>query len=185
MAHQVPTVQMPSSLVVGDYWTWRVPGLGDYPAATWTLSFGFAGPNTVDMSAGWTVAAESAGTWLVTVTKAQSAKYTAGRYRWRAYVTSGSERYEVAAGWVIFEENTAALAGDNRTHAQKCLALIEAALAGRLTTQEESYAIAGRSISKMPIAQLRELRGLYAAEVWREMNPGTAMPSVGVEFHGA
>jgi hypothetical protein len=182
MSYQVPTTAMPASLVVGDYWTWRVPALGDFPASTWTLSFAFAGPNTVDVSSGWTVTAESAGTWLVVATKAQTVKYTAGRYRWRVYVTSGSERYEVGSGWVVFEENVAALTGDNQTHAQTCLAMIEKALQGRLTTQEESYSIAGRSIGKMPIMQLRELRGFYATEVWRETHPGTAMPSTGLRF---
>lgn len=182
MAYQVPTTHMPPALNVGDYWTWRVPAHGDYPASTWTLSFGFAGPDTVDVSSGWTVTAEAAGSWLVTVTKAQSAKYRSGRYRWRAYVTSGSERYELAAGWVTFGPNLAVLVGDNQTHAQKMLALCERALEGRLTAQEESYAIGGRSISKMPIAQLRELRGYYFAEVWKELNPGKAMPSVGAEF---
>lgn len=185
MAHQVPTTQMPASLPVGDYWTWRVPALPDYPASTWALSFAFAGPDTVDVSSGWTVTAEAAGSWLVAVTKAQSVKYKAGRYRWRAYVSSGSERYEVAAGWVILGENTAALTGDQRTHAQTMLAAIENALVGRMSAQEESYSIGGRSIAKMPIAELRRLRGFYAAEVWREMNPGRAMPSIGAEFTGA
>lgn len=185
MSHQVPTTQMPDSLVVGDYWTWRVPALPDYPAATWALSYAFAGPDTVDVASGWTLTAESAGSWLVVVTLAQTKKYTAGRYRWRAYVTSGTERYEVASGWIVFEENVAALTGDNRTHAQTCLAMIEKALQGRLTTQEESYSIAGRSIGKMPIMQLRDLRGFYAAEVWREMHPGVTMPSTGLSFRRA
>ena len=57
MTYQVPTTQMPSTLVVGDSWSWRVPALGDYPASSWTLSlvlpdratnlaFAFAGWNT-------------------------------------------------------------------------------------------------------------------------------------------
>ena len=41
VAFQVPSVVIPDSLVVGDYWQWRVPAQPDYPAATWTLSFAF------------------------------------------------------------------------------------------------------------------------------------------------
>lgn len=182
MTYQVPTTDLPDSLVVGDYWQWRVPARGDYPAASWTLSFAFSGPATVSVASGWTITAESAGTWLVQVTKTVSAGYTAGRYQWRAYVTSGSERYQIADGWVVFQPNIAVLAGDNRTHAQKMLALVEAQLEGRVVSGEESYSIGGRSITKMSTMELRRLRGLYAAEVYREQHQQEGLMSVGLNF---
>lgn len=185
MTYQVPTTQMPSTLIAGDTWSWRVPALADYPAASWTLSYAFAGPDAPNVSTGWTIAAESAGTWLVTVPAATTAPYDAGRYQWVMYVTNGTERHQVASGWVTFGANVAQLTGDQRTHAQKMLELCEAALEGRILTQEESYAIGARSMSKTPLAELQRLRGTWAAAVWREQHPGQAFPSVGARFQRA
>ena len=175
---------MPASLVVGDYWQWRVPAQADYPAATWTLTYNFAGPDTVNVSSGWTIAAESGGTWLVQVAKATTATYAAGRYQYRGYVTSGSERYQIFNGAIVFEPNLAVLTGDQRSEAQKILAAIQAAIEGRLTTQEESYSVGGRSISKTPLPELLRLRGIYTGIVWREMHPGEMMPQTGARFTG-
>lgn len=185
MAHQVPTTIMPSSLVVGDLWTWRAPAQPNYPAASWTLSFAFMGLESFQVAGGSVITAEGTGSWLVAVPKTTTATLKPGRYQWRAYVTSGSERYQVGAGTVVVEPNAAAATGDRRSHAQKMLSLCEAALEGRILTQEESYAIGARSMSKTPIPELQRLRGTWAAEVWREMNPGKAMGSVGVEFRRA
>ena len=185
MTYQVPTTQMPTTLVVGDTWSWRVPALADYPAATWTLSFAFAGPDKPNLDTGWTITPESAGSWLVAVTAATTLPYKAGRYQWVMYVTSGLERHQVASGWVTFGANVAQLAGDQRSHSQKMLELCEAALQGRILTQEESYAIGARSLTKTPLAELQRLRGIWAAEVWKEQHPGQSMPSVGVRFQRA
>lgn len=185
MSYQVPTTQMPAMLVVGDYWQWRYPAHGDYPAATWTLTFALIGPATLSVGTGWTIAAEAGGTWLVQVAKATTAGYTAGRYQWRAYVTNGSERYQLAAGWIVLDANAAVLTSDQRTHAQKMLAYIDAALEARANGDvfAESYSIGGRSIAKMSTRDLRSLRGTYLAEVYRETHPDTAgVRSVGVGF---
>lgn len=185
MAHQVPDTIMPDSLVAGDYWTWRVPVITNYPTGdSWTLSYGFVGPGQFDSAdTGWTITNESAGTRLVTVAKANTG-VTAGTYRWRAYVNlaASSERYQVADGWVEVQPNVIGQAAAAKTHAQTMYDLCTTALEGRLTTQEESYSVGGRSISKMPIAELNRLRGMYAALVWRERNPGKALPSAQIAF---
>jgi len=46
----------------------------------------------------------------------------------------------------------------------------------------ESYSIAGRSISKIPVRELMELKGRYEYLVWRQRNPGQFSQSVDVEF---
>lgn len=186
MAKTIPTTEMPDDLVIGDFWTWYMPASTEFPAASWTLSFGFAGPATLASGTGWTITAQSDGTWLVQVAKATTAGYTAGRYRWSAVVTGGSsERYQIAAGWVVIQPNIPVLTGDQRTHAQKMLAYIESALEARANGDifAESVSIGGRSISKMTTAELRRLRGQYAAEVYREQNQASAgVQSVGVTF---
>lgn len=54
------------------------------------------------------------------------------------------------------------------THAQRMLDAIEAALEGRVTADVQSYQISGRSITKIPIAELMTLRKQYMVEVANE-----------------
>lgn len=186
MTFQPPTLEFPDVLAVGDSWSWYYPAQSSFPASSWTLSFGFLGPNTLNPAAGgWTITAQSNGTWLVQVTKGFTAAYTAGKYRWQAYVSFGTERYLIAEGWVRLDPNAAVATGDTRTHAGKMVALIEAALEGRATNDTflESASIGGRSISKITTTQLKALLGQYRAELDREAGLlGGAMETVGVNF---
>jgi len=50
-----------------------------------------------------------------------------------------------------------AAAGDFLLRVEEDIEKLEAAIAGRLTKQDESYAIGGRSISKIPYMQLESL----------------------------
>lgn len=50
------------------------------------------------------------------------------------------------------------------THAETMLANIEAVLEGRITSDVESYTIAGRQITKIPITELLTMRDKYRAE---------------------
>lgn len=51
------------------------------------------------------------------------------------------------------------------THAETMLSAIEAVLEGRITADVEAYSIAGRQITKIPMAELLTLRDKYKAEV--------------------
>jgi len=53
----------------------------------------------------------------------------------------------------------------NPDHARNMLNAIEAVLEGRITADVESYSIAGRSITKIPVSELLVLRSKYKAEV--------------------
>lgn len=50
------------------------------------------------------------------------------------------------------------------THAETMLAKIEAVLEGRIDSDVESYSIAGRQITKIPVNELLVLRDKYRAE---------------------
>lgn len=70
-------------------------------------------------------------------------------------------------------------AGAFATFEEQQLAVVEAVLAGRITNGVESYQIAGRSVTKIPIPELMKLRGMLRAAVWRQDNPG----KLGVPYH--
>lgn len=73
-------------------------------------------------------------------------------------------------------------AGTFQTFEEKTLAVLEAAIAGNLTGGIQSYQIAGRAVSKYPLAELMKLRGMFRAAVWRQQNPGQLGVPYKVEF---
>jgi hypothetical protein len=158
--------------------------LADFPpGAGWTYTIYFNGANNVFNKAG---VAQADGSFLVTIAPADTASLTPGAYRYAERVTNGFEVYDMVGDELVvqIEPNLAtAPAGAFLTHAERTLGILEAALSGRLTADLESYQIAGRQVSKIPIKQLRELRGWYAAEVARAQNPGTlGTPTFQVQF---
>jgi hypothetical protein len=158
--------------------------LADFPPGQgWNYTIYFNGANSIFNKAG---VAQADGSFLVTIDPADTASITPGAYRYAERVTNGSEVYDVVGDELIVtvEPNLAtAPAGAFLTHAEKTLSVIEAALSGRLTADLESYQIAGRAVTKIPIKELRELRGWYAAEVARAQNPGTlGTPIFQVQF---
>ena len=92
----------------------------------------------------------------------------------------------------IFEVLTNPATGsayDPRTHARRVLDLIEAAMEGRIPNGMESYTIGGRSISKIPLNQLRELYEKYKQDVIMEeqaerlANGRRSGKNIGVRFN--
>jgi len=84
---------------------------------------------------------------------------------------------------VNIEPNAASSpAGSFVTWEEKTLAVVEAALSGRLTADIQSYQIAGRAVNKIPIAELKQLRGELRAAVWRQQNPGKLGVAYKVQF---
>jgi hypothetical protein len=153
----------------------------DYPAGDgWSYTFALAGPASLSK-----VGTPSGYSFEVTLSAAETAGLPHGGYRYSELVTKGGEVFEVGRGVVEVQLDLAAAQGNSAlTHAERTLAIIEAALEGRLLLGMETYQIAGRAVSKMKISELARLRGHYAALVWRQRNPGKLGPTVEVTFGG-
>ncbi len=85
------------------------------------------------------------------------------------------EVYDITGDELVIniEPNVASAAvGVFNTWEERTLAVVEAAISGRLTSDIQAYQIAGRSVSKIPIAELRTIRGELKASIWRQNNPG-------------
>jgi len=149
----------------------------DYPStSSWVYTIYFNGP-AANFSVSGTGAAD--GGWDVTINPATTAALAAGAYRYMERVTKGGEVYTVGNGILEMLPNIAtAAAGATQTHEEKTLAVIEAALAGRLTADIQSYQIAGRSVTKIPIRELLQLKSIYASKVAIQHNGG----GVGVDY---
>lgn len=164
-----PTTE-PETLIAGDRWAWKRTDLGsDYPPASYALSYSARREGTGDPEISIT-ANESGSEYHVEVAAATTATYRDGTYHWQAYITrtSDSERVTVARGTWVVKANRDADNVDPRGHVKKVLDAIEAVIEGRATLDQESYSIAGRSLSRTPIADLLVLRDKYKAELARE-----------------
>jgi hypothetical protein len=167
MATDIPTTE-PSIIVAGDTIAWDREDLtNDYPSSTWTLKYHLANRTShYDITA----TADTLGddTFSITITPAVTATYVAGFYNWDAYVSKGSgatlERYRIDFGTLEVRPNLASLPAsyDDRTHVKRTLDAIEAVIEGRATSDQESYTIGNRSLSRIPIAELLKFRSQYA-----------------------
>lgn len=179
---------VPSRVTAGDTWSW-LASFRDYQptegAGTWTLSYGIVGVDLLEWDPAWAV--EQAGGWLVTIPAASTDSVTAGAYRWTATLEGGGTyaglRMTPARGILTVDPDPAGLvAGDGQSFAEKNLAVVEAALSGRLSSDLQSYSIGGRSVALIPYAELYQIRNKLRTEVWRDRNPGKALPGLHIAF---
>lgn len=160
----------PAELVIGDRWMWKRTDLGgDYPPASYSLKYSLRLENggTTEIE----IAATASGTdFVVEVASVTTTGYTAGRYRWQAYITrtSDSQRITLNSGMVDVKSNRDASTADPRGHARKVLDAIEAVIESRASKDQEEYSINGRSLKRTPLAELLALRNQYKSEVLSE-----------------
>lgn len=159
----IPTTE-PLELRAGDTWQWT-RSLADYPAsAGWSLAYVF-----INAAAKISISASASGDdHAVTVAAATTANYAAGNYDWIARASKSGQVFTVGAGRITILPSLAASTADLRTHARKVLEAIEAVLEGRASQDVLEYQIAGRSLKRIPLADLLTLRDRYRAEVARE-----------------
>ena len=155
----------PLKLVAGDRWQWRREDLAvDYPATAWSLAYYFT-----NASSSFIVNAVADGDhFAVDEAPADHAAQAPGRYTWAAYLSKIGDRVQIDMGTIDVTPNlVTAGTADQRSHAEKVVESIEAVIEGRATKDQESYSIAGRSLSRTSITDLIQLRDRYRAEVAR------------------
>lgn len=135
----------------------------DYPASDgWALKLYLAGISVITPING----NASGDAFAVTLSSAVTATLKAGTYTWRELVTKSGETYEAASGVVrVLPDIAQAGAGDFQSADEKMLAIVEAALEGRLSQDMESYSIAGRAVTKIPASELLAIRSQLKAAV--------------------
>lgn len=157
---------VPAGLIAGDTWDW-VRDLPDYPAGTWTLTYRF------ECEAGeFNVVATADGTaHSVTIAATDTAGYAPGRYHWSARAVSGaiSKTVPNEEGWLDVAPNPAATGKrDWRSDARKTLDAVRATLHGHATSGQLSMSLGGRSISRIPLSELRQYEKDLKVEVRTE-----------------
>jgi hypothetical protein len=165
--------QVPSELIAGDTWAFTRE-YGDYPAGTWTATIylEFSGAQISQ------AATASGTTHSFSIAATTTAAKTAGHYRWWIRVTDGTTSTTVEDGWLDVKPDPAATGKrDHRSDARQMLDAINATLLGRATDGQLAMAINGRSISRIPLSELRDFRNELRQEVRTDeggMNAGSS-----------
>ncbi len=151
-----------------------------YEAPAWAYTIYFNGPTAIFNKQA------TAGTdgFDVTLTHTDT-EVAAGIYRYIERVSNATtgEVYTVGQGVVQIEIDMAtAPAGAYLSFWENQLAIIEAALSGRLTADMQSYQIAGRAVVKIPVKELLEIRAIAKTNIWRAANPGSVSEPVYIDF---
>jgi hypothetical protein len=161
----------PIELTIGDRWQWKRTDLGtDYPPASYTLKYSArldaAGANEIEITA-----TASGSDFIVEVPSATTLAYTAGTWRWQAYITrnSDSQRITLNSGSFEVKPNRDAALTDPRSWAKQCLDSIEAAIKGVVANPVKTYQIStdsgSRSVTRRDLPELLKMRQDLKAEV--------------------
>ena len=160
MSASIPTTE-PAAIRVGDTAAWQI-SLPDYPAgAGWALEY------TLLNAAGkisFTSVAEG-DAHRINVLPAVTSTWAAGAYQWQCRVADGTNAFTVRSGQIdLLADFSALVASDQRSHAEKTLAALEAWIENHDPAVAE-YEIAGRRMKYIAIADLLKLRDAYRREV--------------------
>lgn len=152
----------PKLLHAGDSVAWSRE-LPSYPVdAGWSVRYVFSGPDR------HVVEAHGGPLYRVELGAEQTRDWAAGLYRWVLLAQNGTQRVTVATGEIQVDPNLeTAEPSDARSHAQRMLALIEAALERRIPKDQQSYEIDGMRLDRIPIERLEALRSKYQREIQR------------------
>lgn len=101
-------------------------------------------------------------TFEITVPKATTATYLAGTYDWQCFATSTTERHLIAAGVCeVVPDPSSVTKMDGRSQVKRTLDALNAVIEKRASKDQMSMQIMGRSLGRMPIADLLMFRDKY------------------------
>lgn len=173
----------PTDFMAGDTVQWE-KSLTDYsPADGWVLTYAITGPTAV-AGAGVTVTAND-DDWSVTLSSTLTAPLLAGTYSWTAFATLAGVRNVADEGVFTVRADAAQVSAAVLSFAATMVPLLKTEIQARITgtgSANDSYSINGRSISKLKMGELEQLRDRYELELWRERNPKRSSPSRAVRF---
>jgi len=141
-----------------------------YPADDgWTLTLYLAGATAEHVDA----VADGAAFDVTIAATLTSSPFQPGLYKWSERVSKSGEVYEVAFGVVEIKDNLAeATDGSSQEWLERAIPVLRAHVEGRLTAGMQSYSIAGRAVSKIPVKEAVDLLTLLESRLKRLKHPG-------------
>jgi hypothetical protein len=161
-------MKIPKELYAGDSAKWdddpTVDRLGNsIDSVAWTLKYVIAGATALTLTA-----APKGSGWETSIAKADTTSLGAGDYFWQAYAESGADRITIGTGRITIK----AAAGNNitgKSQIQQDLEAVQAAIRSIISGGAVAeYTIAGRSLRKIPMADLIMLESRLQAKLAAE-----------------
>ena len=163
-----PAQGIPSNLVAGDLWTWRLDEFAAlYPSAVYSLAYSIA-PKSGGAPTSAPAVADADG-WVVSILPAVTTALAPTAYAWTLIATRTSDgaRVSIRCGDFTVSPDPSQ-SNDTRSQAQRLLDAVNAVLEGRATKDVEAYSIEGRSLTRTPFEILRNTRVRLMREVQAE-----------------
>ena len=165
----IPTVE-PLEVIAGDTLTWK-KSFSDYPASdSWVLSYALVKDGKIILIDDTEVTTDG-DYHVVEVSAETSAAYTAGTYKWQAYVTLSGARYQVGEGTMEIKPNfaTQSTGYDGRTTVKQTLDALEAMMLRKASKDQMSLTVPnGRRVDRLSPEQLLMWRDRMKSEYEKE-----------------
>lgn len=147
-----------------------------YPTSLWNLTYYIRGAANLDV-----LATKNATMFLVNISSAQSSNLIAGSYWWQAVLTKGVDRITIGSGRLEVKPNiqSVPINYDGRSHVKKTLDALDAMIEKRATSDQQSYSIQGRSLSRMNIDEILVWREKYRRFYSSELREQKAQAGLG------
>jgi hypothetical protein len=162
-------LEEPEEIVVGDYVQWRRMDLTDYSPSLYTATYvaRVATGNNTEIQI---VGTSYQGGFLFTANSSTSSDFIVGEYHWQLEILRNSDNNRIVVDRGLFKiiPDLDVNGSDPRSHADIMLKKIESILQGRADGDVASYSINGRSLTKIPLADLMTWRDRYKVEVLKE-----------------
>jgi hypothetical protein len=167
MGFTIPTTE-PTELNVGDTWQWNIT-LSDFPATAWTLKYNLISSDASAINILITSTADGV-VHVIDEETATTAAFTAGDYKLEKYVIDIGDtlRYSLGVSSLTVNPDPSSDT-DARSHVKKVLDAIETNIEGLASKEQQSYSIAGRSLSRYSPEELVNLRDKYQALYQQEL----------------
>lgn len=174
----------PVEVFAGTTWAWEVV-VSDYSAADgWSLLYVFT--NSAGAFSFPDDGTASGTTFSVNVDSATIAGKTPGAYTWQLFAIKGADKRFVSSGPITVKADITggSTALDSRTHVKKTLDALEAVIEGKASSDQLSYSIAGRSLTRMSPDELLKWRDRYRAEYAQEQATASGKKNIGTVNYG-
>jgi len=175
------TRQVPDKLVAGDTFKFVFNATPYSSADGFGLSLKLNGPSGSPQQTSVTANANTGTLFDVRIAPATTANLAAGLYVYSMVASDNTDSYTVESGNITVEARAdLGTNTDLRTHNQKVLDAINAVIEGRATQDQQSYTIAGRTLTRTPLKDLMDLKKHYEGAVAQEQ--GKAQKKLYVRF---
>lgn len=171
--------QVPQKFLAGDTIKFTVEASPYSSTDGYGLSLKISGPSGSPQKTEYTATSNtsSATKFDLRIGPSDSANLAAGLYSYAVVASDNTDSYTIESGTVTVEVRAdLSSASDLRTHNQKVYEAICALLEGRVTSDVNSYTIAGRTLTKMSVSELLKLKDHYKDLVAADQSVAGAGP---------